>query len=138
MARTIGKLTPAKVKNASKPGLYGDGGGLYLSVGPTGGKSWIFRYMLDGKAHAVGLGALHTIGLADARGRATTERKNRQDGIDPLGARIAKRQARRLATASAVTFKMCAGNTSSRTALAGGTPSMRRSGKAHSPHTLIR
>jgi len=109
MARTIGKLTPAKVKNARKPGLYGDGGGLYLNVGPTGGKSWIFRYMLDGKAHAMGLGALHTIGLADARERAAAERKNRLDGIDPLGARVAKRQARRLATASAVTFKACAG-----------------------------
>lgn len=109
MARTIGKLTPAKVKNARKPGLYGDGGGLYLNVGPTGGKSWIFRYMLDGKAHAMGLGALHTIGLADARERAAAERKNRLDGIDPLGARIAKRQARRLAAASAITFKACAG-----------------------------
>ena len=109
MTRTIGKLTPAKVKNENKPGLYGDGGGLWLNVGPTGGKSWLFRYMLDGKAHAMGLGPLHTIGLADARERAAAARKLRRDGVDPLGKREAERQARRLAAASAITFKVCAG-----------------------------
>src|ERR1700733_14188486 len=102
MARTIGKLTPAKVKNENKPGLYGDGGGLWLNVGPTGGKSWLFRYMLDRKAHAMGLGPLHTIGLAEARERAAAARKMRLDGIDPLGARTTERQARRLAVASAI------------------------------------
>ena len=40
------------------------------NVGPTGGKSWLFRFMLDGRAREMGLGALHTIGLAEARERA--------------------------------------------------------------------
>ena len=35
--------------------MYADGGGLYLQVGPTGAKSWIFRYMLEGRARAMGL-----------------------------------------------------------------------------------
>lgn len=52
--REIGKLTPAKVKNAKQPGLYGAGVGLYLNVGPTGGKSWVFRYMLNGRVREMG------------------------------------------------------------------------------------
>jgi hypothetical protein len=76
MARQLDKLSPAAVKNA-KSGMYGDGGGLWLHVGPnafddkgksTGtGKSWIFRFMLDGKAREMGLGPLHTVGLSEAR-----------------------------------------------------------------------
>jgi integrase len=112
MARTIGKLTPAKVKNASKPGLYGDGAGLYLNVGPTGGKSWVFRFMLNGRAREMGLGPLITIGLAEARERATMARKLRLDGIDPLETRKAEK-ARKAAEAAAeaaalVTFKKAA------------------------------
>jgi hypothetical protein len=68
--RTIAKLTPAQVKHANKPGLYGDGGGLWLNVGLIGGKSWPFRFMLRGRAHEMGLGPLNTIGLAEARERA--------------------------------------------------------------------
>jgi hypothetical protein len=70
MARVIGKLSPAKVRTVAKPGIYGDGAGLWLNVGPTGGKSWLFRFMLDGRAREMGLGALHTIGLAEPRGPA--------------------------------------------------------------------
>jgi hypothetical protein len=32
MAREIGKPSPAKVKNETNPGLYGDGAGRYLNV----------------------------------------------------------------------------------------------------------
>ncbi|MDE2319189.1 MAG: DUF4102 domain-containing protein [Rhodospirillales bacterium] len=76
MAKTIEKLSLAAVKNANKPGIYGDGLSLWLHVGPnaldengkpTGrGKSWIFRYMIDGRAHEMGLGVAHTIGPAIA------------------------------------------------------------------------
>jgi integrase len=106
--REIGKLTPAKVKNASKPGLYGDGGGLWLSVGPTGGKSWLFRFMLNGKAREMGLGALHTIGLAEARERAQAARRLCLDGIDPLGMRQAEKARRAAEAAAAITFRAAA------------------------------
>jgi integrase len=108
MARTIGKLTPAKVKSSSKPGLYGDGAGLYLNVGPSGSKSWLFRFMLQGRAREMGLGPLHTIGLAEARERATAARKLRLDGIDPLSARQAEKARRAEEAAAAVTFKRAA------------------------------
>jgi integrase len=108
MARTIGKLTPAKVKNATKPGLYGDGAGLWLNVGPTGGKSWLFRFMLNGRAREMGLGPLHTIGLAEARERATAARRLRLDGTDPLDARQAEKARKAAEAAAAVTFQKAA------------------------------
>lgn len=108
MARMIERLSPVKVAKASKPGMYADGAGLYLHVGPTGGKSWIYRFMLEGKAREMGLGPLHTIGLADARQLALEARKQRLAGVDPLAARKAQRDAQRLATAKAITFQACA------------------------------
>ncbi len=36
----MSKLTVAKCKTLQKPGLLGDGGGLYLGVNPGGAKSW--------------------------------------------------------------------------------------------------
>ncbi len=108
MAREVDKLSPAKVNKTTKPGLYGDGGGLYLHIGPTGGKSWIFRYMLDGKAREMGLGPLKTAGLAEARGLARKHRLECRDGIDPIDARKTVREARKLERARAITFKKCA------------------------------
>jgi hypothetical protein len=39
-----GKLTALKVAREKRPGLYGDGGGLYLQITTPGSKSWIFRF----------------------------------------------------------------------------------------------
>jgi Arm DNA-binding domain len=96
MARVVGKLSPLKVQKERRPGMYGDGAGLWLNVGPTGSKSWVFRYMLHGRARAMGIGALHTVGLADARERARAARLLLLDGIDPLDARAAQRKQSRL------------------------------------------
>ena len=112
MARKIGKLSPAGVRNETKPGVYGDGAGLYLNVGPTGGKSWLFRFMLNGTAREMGLGPLHTIGLAEARERARAARHSLLDGIDPIDARRAERARKNAETAAEaatmVTFRMAA------------------------------
>ena len=40
---------------ASKPGLYGDGDGLYLQVSAFDTKAWVFRYMIDGRPRKMGL-----------------------------------------------------------------------------------
>jgi integrase len=106
--REIGKLTPAKVNRETRPGLYGDGGGLYLNIGPTGGQSWLFRYMLNGRAREMGLGPLHTIGLAEARERAQAARQLKLDGIDPLGAREAEKQRKAEEAARAISFRNAA------------------------------
>ena len=68
------KLTALGVKNAG-PGRHGDGGGLWLQVGPTGTKSWLFRYMIDGRARAMGLGSADTFSLKEARERARAARQ---------------------------------------------------------------
>lgn len=78
------KLTLSAIRNATKPGLYGDGHGLYLQVSIYGTKSWLYRFMLDGVARKMGLGALHTVNLAEARKRAAAARLDIQNGIDPI------------------------------------------------------
>jgi hypothetical protein len=56
MAREIGKLSAVAVRGQSKPGLYGDGGGLYLQVTEAGAKTWVYRFMLAGKRRDMGFG----------------------------------------------------------------------------------
>ena len=108
MARTIGKLTALGVDKAKHRGYYGDGGGLFLQVSASGSKSWVFRFKEAGKLHEMGLGATHTIGLAEARDKARECRRLRLDGIDPIEARKVARAQTRLAAATATTFKDCA------------------------------
>jgi hypothetical protein len=102
------KLTSLAIRSASAPGLYGDGHGLYLQVSKFGTKSWVFRYMIDGVPRKMGLGALHTVSLAEARKRAVDARLKVHDGLSPIEQRKALRGAARLAAAQAVTFKQCA------------------------------
>jgi integrase len=108
MARAIERLTAGKVRLTTKPGMYPDGLGLFLRIGPTGAKSWIYRYA-DGKTASghqrnreMGLGPVHTIGLAEARERARLQRQLRLDGADPIDTRKAARLPR------AMTFRDCA------------------------------
>src|SRR5262252_1691001 len=108
MARTIGKLTALKVDKTKEPGIYGDGGGLYLRVTHDGAKNWVFRFMLNGRARWMGIGPLHTVSLLEARKRASEHRLQRHDGIDPIEARRAERLKVQLEVAKAITFKECA------------------------------
>lgn len=112
MARGINKLSAKAIAAAKEPGLYGDGGNLYLQVadidgtGPT--KSWCFRYMLDGRPRKMGLGSINDFSLAEARERARQARQQVADGIDPIEARLAARDARRKDEAENITFKAAA------------------------------
>lgn len=108
MARTVEKLTALAVSRASKPGYYGDGAGLYLQVSASGTKSWIFRYTLAKKQREMGLGALHTVTLAQAREKAKACRASLLEGIDPLEARNAVKLEAALERAKTVTFDHCA------------------------------
>src|SRR5688572_12558616 len=56
----------------------------------------------------MGLGALHTISLADARDRAQAQRKLLVDGLDPLEARNAARSLQSVQRAKVMTFSECA------------------------------
>jgi hypothetical protein len=103
--RSLSRLSALFVARAKDPGMYADGGGLYLQVSRTGTKSWIFRYALDGREREMGLGPLHTITLAEARNLAMETRRLKLSGIDPIDARKAERQAKRLEDARAISFK---------------------------------
>ena len=108
MARAIEKLTALRVERAKRPGMYGDGGGLYLRVTEDGAKNWVFRFMLDRRPRWMGMGPLHTVSLAEARKRAGEHRLQRHDGIDPIEARRLLRLQAQLEAAKAITFKQCA------------------------------
>jgi integrase len=104
MART-GKLSALEVAKAKGPAVLHDGGGLYLRISGTGAKSWVFRFQLDGKRRDMGLGPFPDISLAEAREKATTNRKQRHEGIDPLNAKVVLRQAQRLAAVKGRSFR---------------------------------
>jgi integrase len=117
-------LSPRKVKTAG-PGLYCDGGGLYLQVtktkalkqgkvgkqaddGQRYNRSWIFRYSVrsggTAKLRDMGLGPLRTLSLSDARDLARELRQKRLQGIDPLEEKRAQRAADAAANAKVLTF----------------------------------
>jgi integrase len=89
VGKTVEKLTALAVTKLKKPGRHNDGAGLYLQIGPAGNKSWIFRYKPAGftSSREMGLGALHTFTLAEARDRAAKARKLLAEGIDPIDAK---------------------------------------------------
>ena len=95
MARPINRLSAMLVSKLKEPGYYADGGNLYLQVSPSGSKSWIFRYRIDGKQREMGLGPLGGLSLAQARETAATHRNGFTHGvrIDPIEARQEARRA---------------------------------------------
>jgi integrase len=107
MARTVGRLKALEIPRIREPGLYADGGGLYLQVGGGGTRSWTYRFMLNGKAREMGLGSLSVVSLSEARRKAGEARRLRADGVDPIEARLAARQRVRLDAAKMMTFKEC-------------------------------
>src|SRR5438477_2493399 len=109
MPKTAKPLSAREVATKTKPGTYFDGHGLALRVGPSGAKSWIFRYTgPDGKRHDLGLGPTHTVSLAEARELALQARKVRREDKDPLKEKREARQRNRVSAAKAMTFAAAA------------------------------
>lgn len=108
MARQINKLSALNVSRFKTKGIYSDGGGLCLRITASGGKFWVFRFMLNGQAREMGLGALHAISLSDARLKATECRRLLAEGKDPISSRDAVKAQAKLSAAKEKTFKECA------------------------------
>lgn len=68
---------------ASKAKKLRDGGGLWL-VQKGQGRYWILDYRQNGKRREMGIGPLHTVGLAEARQKAEAARQLVRQGIDPI------------------------------------------------------
>jgi integrase len=92
-----GKLNARKVETLIEPGRYSDGGNLYLSITPNGGKRWVFAYRGAPKPgsknnrYEMGLGSAgpNGVSLKEARTKASEARRLLSEGKDPL---MAKRQ----------------------------------------------
>jgi integrase len=109
MARTLNRLTTKFIESKRRrPGMYADGGGLYLRVAEGGSKQWIYRYITNGRCRDMGIGPSHVLTLAEARERARTASKLRLDGIDPIDHKRAQRGAAAADAAKAMTFRQCA------------------------------
>jgi len=107
MPKLVNRLTDVKAKKAPL-GLHPDGDGLYLQVRGENARSWIYRYMLAGKAREMGLGAYPATGLEDARRDRDRFKRLRQDGQDPIAVRDQERQAAKVADAKGITFSEAA------------------------------
>jgi hypothetical protein len=91
-------LTDTAIR-AAKPGqkkfkLY-DRDGLFLLVTPGGSKLWRLRHRVDGKERLMTFGAYPLVSLGHARQLHFEARKTLAAGIDPMGERRKKAEARR-------------------------------------------
>ncbi len=77
------KLTSKQVIALRAPGRHADGEGLYLMIGPTGGKSWVLRTVVSGRRRDFGLGSAKLVQLREARETASKFRKIARAGGDP-------------------------------------------------------
>src|SRR5947209_8201058 len=121
--RRPGKLKALNVARAKTPGMYGDGGGLYLQVTGAGARSWIFKYWVPerdpatgelardpvtgkgrGSTREMGLGSCTVVTLENARRRALECRQQREKGIDPIAARREAKMQAALEQAKALKF----------------------------------
>lgn len=104
MRRKI-ELTARKVETAP-PGLYADGGNLYLRVRSTTSRAWVFRWFdrTRGKVRELGLGSTDTRSLKEARDLAHELRRAIANGKDPLEVLRPLRKPE----APAMTFRDCA------------------------------
>jgi integrase len=87
VARKINRLNARSVATIRKPGRHADGGNLYLSVSPTGAKSWVFLFRWHGKPTELGFGSARSVLLAQARDLAAEARTKLAAGIKPTGPR---------------------------------------------------
>ena len=108
MSYTMNKLSATKVRMVTRPGMHGDGAGLWLQVSKTGSKSWIFRYDFFGRRREMGLGSCNTVDLTLAREKARACRMVLLEKRDPLEERDKARAKYVQQQAKRVTFDECA------------------------------
>ncbi|MBY5630407.1 integrase arm-type DNA-binding domain-containing protein [Rhizobium leguminosarum] len=93
MARN--KLSETKIKSLTKPGVYGDGDGLYIRVQKGGSRNWVFIWRRGEDRNEVGLGGYGAgtapVSLILAREKADAIRQQLARGEDPRADKKANR-----------------------------------------------
>jgi integrase len=93
MARN--KLSETKIKGLTKPGIYGDGDGLYIRVQKGGSRNFVFIYRRSSERTEIGLGGYGQgtapVSLALAREKAEAIRQQLARGEDPRADKKASR-----------------------------------------------
>ncbi len=84
-----GRLHVRQLPTLTSPGVYADGGGLYLRVRPSGTRAWIYVCMIKGRRREMGLGSILDVSLAKAREKAAEARAAFLEGRDPIAERAA-------------------------------------------------
>lgn len=64
-----------------------DGRGLYLTITPTGGKLWRYKYRHEGREKLMSFGAYPDVTLLDAREKHAQARRVLASGVDPMAQR---------------------------------------------------
>lgn len=75
----IKKLKPADAKY-----VRGEGNGFTIRVMPSGVKTWLYIYAIDGKRREMNLGSYPDVTLETARGKFEDAKKKVKNGIDPV------------------------------------------------------
>jgi integrase len=103
--------TAKEVEAIRQVGTWKDAGcrNLYLQVAKTGDnpvtKSWLFRFMMHGKADSMGLGGYPLVPLAEARDAALEARRLVRKGINPRIDREERKAAKKVESARAIPFR---------------------------------
>ena len=100
--------TAKELERRTKRGRIAVGHGAYLQISEFGTKSWVFRYIRDGKARHVGMGSAEYVSLGEAREKAFQYRRLLAAGGDPLEQKRAVKRDRLLASVPAKTFQQVA------------------------------
>ncbi|MBN8185041.1 Arm DNA-binding domain-containing protein [Roseibium aggregatum] len=96
------KLSEARIRSLDKPGIYGDGDGLWIRVQKGGSRNWVFVWKRSGKRNEIGLGGYGRgtalVSLKHAREKADEVRERLARGEDPRGTKC---------KVNVITFKKC-------------------------------
>jgi integrase len=88
-----GGLSALACRTIKEPGRHADGNGLYLVVGATGSRSWVYMFKRSGKRRELGLGSFPAVSLEQARRTAADYRRLVETGADPGAVRDQQRTA---------------------------------------------
>ena len=69
-----------------------EGNGFTIRVMPSGSKTWLYLYTIDGKRRKMNLGCYPEVTLETARGKFEDARRKVKNGVDPLDEQEAAKQ----------------------------------------------